>query len=385
MNGNPHADTGVNGLHVNGISSVDSADQSAAEESRFELCVIEGDGIGHEVIPAALRVLKIVLPDAIIHHHHAGWEMFQRHGTPLDDEVIESARRTGAVLFTSAQSPSYSVDGYYVPTVRLRRSLEVYANLRPTRYYPVPSARENVNLLVVRENTEDLYAGSEHTEQDASGGSVGVTEKIITETATRRVAHKAFELAVTGGRRKVTIVHKASVMTQSDGLFRKVALDVAAQYPEIYTDELLVDTAAYWMVKDPARFDVVLTPNLYGDILSDMAAAWGGGIGLAPSLSVGDQVAIAAPVHGCAPDIAGKNIANPTATMLSLGMLLSYHWGRRDLAWQIEAAIRATLNEGSHTADIDPVDHLSTTEFTDRVCTHLTQIIKNASLGGEVL
>lgn len=385
MNGNPHADTGVNGLHVNGISSADSANQAATEETRFELCVIEGDGIGHEVIPAALRVLKIVLPDAIIHQHQAGWEMFQRHGIPLDDEVIESARRAGAVLFTSAQSPSYSVDGYYVPTVRLRRSLEVYANLRPTRYYPVPSARENVNLLVVRENTEDLYAGSEHTEQDASGGSVGVTEKIITETATRRVAHKAFELAVTGGRRKVTIVHKASVMTQSDGLFRKVALDVAAQYPEIYTDELLVDTAAYWMVKDPARFDVVLTPNLYGDILSDMAAAWGGGIGLAPSLSVGDQVSIAAPVHGCAPDIAGKNIANPTATMLSLAMLLSYHWGRRDLAWQIEAAIRATLNEGSHTADIDPVDHLSTTEFTDRVCVHLTQIIKNASLGGEVL
>ncbi|MCS7072529.1 MAG: isocitrate/isopropylmalate dehydrogenase family protein [Anaerolinea sp.] len=385
MSGNPTPNMGANGSHESGATAVGSAGQASTHQPRYELCVIEGDGIGHEVIPAALRVLRLVLPNVIIHHYYAGWDVFQREGTPLDDAVIETAQRVGAVLFTSAQSPSYPVEGYYVPSVRLRRSLQVYANLRPTRYYPVPSARENVNLLVVRENTEDVYAGTEHVERDAAGGSIGVTEKIISETATRRVAHKAFELAVTGGRRKVTIVHKASVMPQSDGLFRKVALEVAAQYPEIYTDELLVDTAAYWMVKDPARFDVVLTPNLYGDILSDMAAAWGGGIGLAPSLSIGEQVAIAAPVHGCAPDIAGKNIANPSATILSLAMLLSYHWGRRDLAWQIEAAIRATLHEGSHTADIDPTNALSTTDFTDRICAHLTEIVKNASLGGEVL
>lgn len=352
----------------------------------FQLCVIEGDGIGHEVVPAAMRVLRHVLPDMIVHRADAGWETFQKYGTPLPDETITIARECGAVLFTSAQSPSYPVEGYFIPGVRLRRSLQVYANLRPTRYFPVPTARENVNLLVVRENTEDVYSGEEHTTQDATGGAIGVTEKIITEAATRRVAHKAYELAVTGGRRKVTIVHKASVMTQSDGLFRRIALEVSAQYPEIITDELLVDTAAYWMVKDPSRFDVVLTPNLYGDILSDMAAAWGGGIGLAPSLSVGEGVAIAEPVHGCAPDIAGRNIANPSATILSVAMLLGYHWGRRDLGWQIEAAVRATLDAGHYTGDIAPQPGyaLSTTEYTDRIIEHLHRIMTSTRSGGEV-
>ena len=137
---------------------------------------------------------------------------------------------------------------------------------------------------------------------------------------------------VRDGRKKVTIVHKASVMMQSDGLFRRVALEVGAQFPQIITEELLVDTAAYWMVKDPTRFDVILTPNLYGDILSDMAAAWGGGLGLAPSLSIGDGVALAEPVHGCAPDIAGKGIANPTATIMSAAMLLRHHWQRNEAA-----------------------------------------------------
>jgi homoisocitrate dehydrogenase len=166
-------------------------------------------------------------------------------------------------------------------------------------------------------------------------------------------------------------VHKANVLPQSDGLFRRVALEVAQDYLDITTDELLVDTAAYWMVKDPTRFDVVLTPNLYGDILSDMAAAWGGGLGLAPSLSVGDQIAIAEPVHGSAPDIAGKGIANPTATILSIALLLRHHWKVPELAQRVEDAVRETLQQGDHTSDIYREDALSTQEFTDHVCSYL--------------
>ena len=148
-------------------------------------------------------------------------------------------------------------------------------------------------------------------------------------------------------------------------------MEVGASFPDITTEELLVDTAAYWMVKNPSRFDVILTPNLYGDILSDMAAAWGGGLGLAPSLSIGNDVALAEPVHGCAPDIAGKGIANPTAAILSVALLLRHHWQRHEAAQQVENAVRATLKAGAHTADIYPDDAISTWAFTEKVCEYL--------------
>jgi homoisocitrate dehydrogenase len=232
----------------------------------------------------------------------------------------------------------------------------------------VPTAREGVDLIIVRENTEDLYVGRETTTDE---GRTGVAQKVITRVATERVARVAYDLAVRTGREKVTIVHKANVLPQSDGLFRRVALEVSTDYPEIITDELLVDTAAYWMVKDPTRFDVVLTPNLYGDILSDMAAAWGGGLGLAPSLSIGDAIAIAEPVHGSAPDIAGRGIANPTATILSVAMLLRHHWHRPEDAQRVDNAVYAALKRGDHTFDIYSEDALSTQEFTHHVCSHL--------------
>jgi homoisocitrate dehydrogenase len=331
----------------------------------MHICVIEGDGIGHEVIPAAARVLRLVAPDIQQHHAEAGWDTFQRLGTPLPNDTLHLAMTCRAVLFGAAASPSYPVEGYYVPVVRLRRTLQTYASLRPAGYLPVPAARQGVNLLVVRETTEDLYVGHEYTQDE---GRTGVSEKIITRAATERVARRAYELARLTGRSQVTIVHKASVMVQSDGLFRKVALEIAGQYPDIRTDELLVDTAAYWMVKDPSRFNIVLTPNLYGDILSDMAAAWSGGLGLAPSLSLGEGVALAEPVHGCAPDIAGKNIANPTASILSVALLLRYHYARTLEADWIERAVHAALTEGAYTADIRPDGALSTQAFTDRIC-----------------
>lgn len=334
----------------------------------MEICVIEGDGIGHEVIPAALRILKTVLPDLTIHHADAGYEYQQEHGTPLPQETIDLALRCGAVLFGAADSPSYPVEGYFSPIIELRRRLETYANVRPTRYLPVVTARTGVDLVVIRENTEDLYVVEERTDDT---GHTSTAQKIITRGATERVSHLAYKMARAAEREKVTIVHKANILPQSDGLFRRVALEVAEQYPDIETDELLVDTAAYWMVKEPTRFDIILTSNMYGDILSDMAAAWGGGLGLVPALNLGDDAAIAEPVHGSAPDIAGKGIANPTAAILSMAMLLRHHWDLKDIADDIQEAVRATLADGDHTVDIYAEGAIGTEEFTERVLGHL--------------
>jgi homoisocitrate dehydrogenase len=337
----------------------------------MELCVIPGDGVGREVVPAAVRVLQAVTQDVVIHYAEAGWGYFQEHGTSLPEDTFELAQRCKAVLYGAAQSPPFPVEGYSVPGVRLRHDLHAYANLRPTRYMPVATSRPGVDLIVVRENTEDVYNAKEYSTNNSSG-EFGVSEKVISRAASERIARKAYQLATQTGRSKVTIVHKASVMTQTDGLFRKVALEIAQDYPDIQTDELLVDTAAYWMVKNPARFDIILTSNLYGDILSDMAAAWGGGLGLAPSLSVGDGVAIAEPVHGSAPDIAGQGIANPTAAILSVAMLLRHHWAREEDAQRIETAVHSILQSGSHTADLNTEGSISTVDFTNQICSMLT-------------
>ena len=334
----------------------------------MKLCVIEGDGIGREVVPAAVRVLRQVLPQIEILPAEAGWDKFQEMGDALPAETIEIANEAGAVLFGACSSPSYPVPGYSSPIVKLRRAMETYANLRPTRFLPVPTAREGVDLVVVRENTEDLYIGDETTDD---AGDTGTATKRITRYATERITQTAFRLALNEGRRRVTIVHKGNVLPQTDGLFRRVAYEIAKDYPEIETDELLVDTAAYWMVKEPARFDIVLTPNLYGDILSDMAAAWGGGLGLAPALNLGDDVAVAEPVHGSAPDIAGQGIANPTAVILSAAMLVRHHWKQPAIADRIDAAVNAALSRGDYTADILGADGMSTDDFADIICAGL--------------
>ena len=334
----------------------------------MELCVIEGDGVGHEVVPAAVRVLQALVPQVEIYTAHAGFEHLQSHGTPLPQETIDIVMRTRAVLFGAANSPSYPVEGYYSPIIRLRHMLQTYANLRPTRYLPVATARPGVDLMVVRENTEDLYVVNEFTDEEAQSSTA---HKVITRTATERVSHLAYQLAGDTGREKITIVHKANILPQSDGLFRRVALEVAERYSDIETDELLVDTAAYWMVKDPTRFDLILTSNLYGDILSDMAAAWGGGLGMSPALNIGQDVAIAEPVHGAAPDISGKGIANPTATILSVSLLLRHYWDMPDEADRIESAGRTTLEKGDHTVDLATDGAISTEEFATRVIDHL--------------
>jgi homoisocitrate dehydrogenase len=328
----------------------------------MQLCVIEGDGVGHEVIPATVRMLLSLLPNLKLTYAEAGFECLERTGTPLPEETVRIAEECRAILFGAAESPSYPVEGYYSPIIALRQKLKAYANLRPTRYMPVSTARPGVDFIIVRENTEDLYTGAESADDTEASA-----QKIITRAATERVAHRAYQLARENHRRKITIVHKANVLPKSDGLFRRVAFEVAEQYKDIITDELLVDTAAYWMVKSPNQFDVLLTQNLYGDILSDMGAAWGGGLGLAPALNLGDTAAIAEPVHGTAPDIAGKGIANPSGAMLSVALLLRHHWRMPELAQRVEDAVRGAIVRGFHTFDVETVNAIGTEEFTDKV------------------
>jgi len=335
----------------------------------MKLCVIEGDGIGHEVIPVAVTVLQTIFPDLEVIYAQAGWEFYQQSGTPLTDETLERVRECGALLYGAATTPSYPVERYYSPIIRLRRETNTYANIRPISYLPVPAAREGVDLIVVRENTEDVYVSDE---QSSQSGDRGTAKKIITRAASERVAQMAFYLAQLARRKQVTIVHKANVLPQTDGLFRRVAFEIAERYPDIATDELLIDTAAYWMVKEPTRFDVVLTTNQYGDILSDMAAAWGGGRGFVPALNLGSQVAIAEPVHGSAPDIAGRGIANPVAAILSAALLVRYHWHRPDEAQRIEQAVYDVLHDGRYTFDVQANGAVSTEGFGELVLAHLS-------------
>jgi homoisocitrate dehydrogenase len=358
----------------------------------FRILVAPGDGIGREVIPAALAVLRATgLPFEFV-PAEAGWDCFQRHGASLPDETLAAARAADAVLFGAVSSPSHPVAGYRSPIVGLRRALDLYANIRPVRTNDERRTTKDgesdpfvlrpssfVDLVVVRENTEGLYAGHE-----TSDGETAVARRVITRKASERIARAAFELARRRGPRtegrglssaqveansilspqssvlpRVTIVHKANVLRETCGLFRASALAVAEEYPDVAVDEQLVDSAALQLVQRPERFDVLVTTNMFGDILSDVASYWCGGLGMATSANIGDGHALFEPVHGSAPDIAGKGVANPLAAIGCAAMLLEYAAGRRApgdeyLAWaaRIRSAIKATLAGDIRTPDL---------------------------------
>lgn len=334
------------------------------------LCVIPGDGVGQEVVPAALRVLHTVLPNVTMIEAEAGWGTFQQTGTALPSATLSIAREYGAVLFGAVASPSHPVEGYRSPIVALRRKLAVTANLRPLRGWPSGIGDPRLDVLIVRENTEGLYAGRERRE-----GDTAITERVITRAGSERVARIAFDLAEQSCRRP-TVVHKANVIRVGDGLWREACLAVAAEHPAVAVDEGLVDAVAYHLVRDPSRYDLLLCPNLYGDVLSDLAAGLGGGLGMAPSLSVGAGYALAEPVHGAAPDIAGQDIANPIGAILSVAMLARHHWGRPDAADQIEAAVAGALAEGIATPDIAPqgVEPVTTAALSEAIAEHCETI-----------
>jgi homoisocitrate dehydrogenase len=307
-----------------------------------KLVIIEGDGIGKEVIPAAVEILKMAVPGLETVKAEAGWECFQKHGVSVLEETLAAMRECGAGLFGAVSSPARKVEGYRSAIITLRQKLDLYANIRPVRSLPGVSPREGIDLVVVRENTEGLYAGRERME-----GDTAIAERVITRSASRRIAGRAVDLVQAGGRKRLTIVHKANILPVTDGLFRDSVQDVVRERrgaDETWTvDELLVDTACMQMASQPEKFDVVVTTNLFGDILSDTAAPWCGGMGLAASLNWGDGIALAEPVHGSAPDIVGKGIANPMASILSAALLVRSCWGMGEIATRIETAVDRAL------------------------------------------
>jgi isocitrate dehydrogenase (NAD+) len=322
--------------------------------------LIPGDGIGPEVSAAVLRIIETAGVQIEWERFIVGSRAQDLSGSPLPDEVIESVRRNHVALKGPVATPIGT--GFESVNVRLRKVLDLYANLRPVRNLPgVQSRFGNVDLVIVRENTEGLYSGLEHEVVP------GVVEslKIITEKASTRIAMFAFEYAKKFGRKRVTCVHKANIMKKSDGLFLECFRRVAVNYPTIEHDEKIVDNLCMQLVINPTQFDVLLMENLYGDIVSDLAAGLVGGLGVVPSANLGEKTALFEAVHGTAPDIAGKNLANPTALIMSAVLMLRY-LGERAPADRIEAALNKVL-EKREKVTRDLGGNASTSEFTDAI------------------
>jgi isocitrate dehydrogenase (NAD+) len=322
--------------------------------------LIPGDGIGPEVSAAALRVIEAAGVKIEWERFEVGNRAQEVSGSSLPDEVIESIRRNRVAL--KGPVATEIGKGFTSVNVRLRKALDLYANLRPVRKLPgVETPFGDVDLVVVRENTEDLYAGIEHEVVP------GVIEslKIITEKGSTRIAAFAFNYARSFGRKRVTAIHKANIMKKSDGLFLDCFRRVAADYPDIAHDEMIVDTACMKLVMEPRQFDVLVMENLYGDIISDLAAGLVGGLGVVPGANLGEKEAVFEAVHGTAPDITGKDLANPTAILLSAVMMLR-HLGENPAASRIENALNKVLGERKKTT-VDLGGGASTTEFTDAI------------------
>ncbi len=319
-----------------------------------KITVIPGDGIGREVMDAAMLVLESLnLPFKYV-WMEAGDEALKKYGKALPDETLEECKKSDAVLFGAAGETAADV------IVRLRFELETFANIRPAKSFKgVKCLYSDVDIVIVRENTECLYKGLEFEVAD------GVTEgiRVITREGCERIARYAFELAVREGRKKVTALHKANVMKKTCGLFRDVCREVAKKYP-VEFNEYYIDAACMYLVMDPHRFDVIVTTNMFGDIVSDLAAGLVGGLGLAPSANVGEKHAIFEPVHGSAPDIAGKGIANPSAMILTACMMLK-HFGYVSEAEKVEKALESVIAEGKTTPDLG--GNLKTMEMAEEV------------------
>jgi isocitrate dehydrogenase (NAD+) len=331
---------------------------------KHTITLIPGDGIGPEIVAATVRIIEAAGVDVAWETHIMGAQALEKYGTTLPEETIESIRRNKVALKGPQMTPVGK--GFTSVNVGLRKALDLYANVRPVKALPnVPSRYPELDLVVMRENTEDLYAGLEHVVVP------GVVEslKIITEKASTRIARYSFEYARAIGRKKVTAVHKANIMKLSDGLFLECFYNVAKEYPEIESDDKIIDNCCMQLVMRPEQFDVLVLENLYGDIVSDLCAGLIGGLGLAPGANIGEQGAVFEAVHGSAPDIAGQGIANPTAILMSAIMMLR-HIGEHDAAIRIEKAMLEVFAEGrSITKDLGGTAR--TNEFARAICDKL--------------
>jgi isocitrate dehydrogenase (NAD+) len=328
------------------------------------ITLIAGDGIGPEVTAAVVTIVERAGLQVEWEPHLAGVSALERHGATIPPELLESIKRNKVALKGPVTTPVGG--GFTSVNVGLRQALELFANLRPVWNIPsIKSRYENVDLVIVRENTEDLYAGLEHQVVP------GVVEslKIITAASSTRIAKFAFEHARKHRRKRVTAVHKANIMKMSDGLFLESVRKVAESYPDITCDDRIVDAACMHLVMNPTQFDVLLLPNLYGDIVSDLAAGLVGGLGVVPAANLGVEIGVFEAVHGSAPDIAGKNIANPTALLLS-ALLMLRHIGEDAIADRIMKAVGEVLSEGRvRTRDLG--GSATTTEYAEAICRRL--------------
>lgn len=326
--------------------------------------LIPGDGIGREIAESVKAVSQALDTGIEWQEYAAGAEYAAEHGELLQPGVLDAIGQCGWALKGPTATPIGK--GFRSINVQLRQRFNTYANLRPVRTLPGVAARfENVDLVIVRENTEDLYKGIEYMLTDDIANGV----KLITRDASLRICRFAFDYARRHGRRKVTAVHKANIMKLTDGLFLNCFRQVAADYPEIEADDVIIDALCMKLVQKPEQFDVMVAPNLYGDIISDLCAGLVGGLGFAPSANIGDKVRIYEAVHGSAPDIAGKNLANPSAILMAFAMMLK-DLGRAGAADRLNNAIQAQVAEGKVvTADIGGT--AATTEFTQAVIARL--------------
>jgi len=331
------------------------------------LTLIPGDGIGPEVTDAVIRIIKAAGVSVEWDRQESGTTALARHGTPLPTELLDSVRKNKVALKGPVTTPIGG--GFTSVNVGLRKALDLFANVRPVTNLPgVRSHFDNVDLVIVRENTEDLYAGLEH--EVVPGVVEGL--KIITAQASERIADFAFRYARDHGRKKVTAIHKANIMKMADGLFLDCVRRISLNYEDIRYEERIVDAVCMQLVMQPEKFDVLVLPNLYGDIVSDLCAGLVGGLGVVPGANIGVEVAVFEAVHGSAPDIAGKGIANPTALLLSAVMMLR-HINESAAAEAVFGALTRVMAEGRvRTRDLGGT--ATTLEFTDAICRALDTV-----------
>ena len=306
-------------------------------KNKYQIAIVPGDGIGKEVMEATLYVLEAFDIDFDYVYGEAGDECLQKNGEALPEETLQIIRDADACLFGAAGETAADV------IVKIRQEMKMFANLRPVKAYPnTNSLRDDIDFMIVRENTEGLYIAGEESLTDEGA----VARRIITREAEERIIDYAFKYAEENSKSKVTGVHKANVLKKSDGLFREIFYDVADRYPEIEAEDYYVDATAMYLITQPETFEVIVTTNLFGDILSDEGAGLVGGLGLIPSANIGENGALFEPVHGSAPDIAGQNKANPIAMMLSAIMMLRY-LGENEAADRFDAAILKVLTDAN--------------------------------------
>ena len=300
----------------------------------YNIAIISGDGIGKEVMEACEYLLDNLDLEFSFEYGEAGFECFNKNGTTLPEETIKIANDSDAVLFGA----STSTPGQPSPIINLRKELNVYANIRPIKSYKgVNCIRDDIDFVIVRENTEGLYSQVEYGDSEKM-----IAERHITRKASERISKAAFNLCIKRGQNKVTCVHKSNVLKKTDGIFKESFYKVAQEYPQIVTEDYYVDAMAMYLITQPQNFDVIVSSNLFGDILSDESAGLVGGLGLAPSGNIGDHNGLFEPVHGSAPDIAGKNIANPCSMILSASMMLDY-LGEWEISNDIKNAVEKVI------------------------------------------